>query len=155
MSAPELHVRSARSTDRARIVEFQLAMAMETEARRLDRERVHTGVGAVLEDPSCGRYLVAERGGEVVGSLLLTREWSDWRDGWFWWIQSVYTRPDARGQGVYRALYDRVLEEARDAGDVCGLRLYVEAENEGAQRVYEHLGMRPTSYRLYEIDFRG
>lgn len=149
----ELRVRPAERADCARIVEFQLAMALETEGRRLDPERLRGGVEAVFEDPRRGRYLVAERGRRVVGGLLLTLEWSDWRNGWFWWIQSVYTAPEARGQGVYRALHARVLEEARAAGDVCGLRLYVEEENHAAQRVYEALGMRRSTYRFYEVDF--
>lgn len=145
-------VRPAQWADRERIVEFQLAMALETEDRRLDLERLRAGVGAVLDDAGRGRYLVAERAGHVVGSLLLTLEWSDWRSAWFWWIQSVYTAPEARGSGVYRALHERVVEEARIAGDVCGLRLYVEEENQAAQRVYETLGMRRSTYRFYELD---
>jgi ribosomal protein S18 acetylase RimI-like enzyme len=84
---------------------------------------------------------------------MITYEWSDWRNGNFWWIQSVYVRPDARGRGVFRRLYQAVEEAARKSGESCGLRLYVEGENERAQRVYEGLGMKSTSYRFYEVDF--
>ena len=143
-------VRAARPADRDRIVEFQIAMALESEGRELDRALVRAGVEAVLCDPARGRYLVGEIDGLVAGSLLLTLEWSDWRNGWFWWIQSVYTAPEARGRGLYRALYQRVLDEARAAEDVCGLRLYVEKENIAAQRVYEKLGMQRSGYRFYE-----
>ena len=96
------------------------------------------------------RYLVAEQGDEIVGSLMVTTEWSDWRNGFFWWVQSVYVRPEFRRQGVYRALYTEVRIHAKAQPDVCGIRLYVENENEGAQKTYEALGMKKTGYRLYE-----
>ena len=128
-------------------------MAEETEGRHLDLMRLGRGVARALTDRSRGRYLVAERDGEVVGALFVTLEWSDWRNGWFWWIQSVYTSPAERRTGVYRALHEQVLAEARAAGDVCGVRLYVERENESAQTTYARLGMRRTGYLLYEIDF--
>lgn len=143
-------VRAARPADRDRIVDFQLAMAMESEGRTLELARVRAGVHGVLCDPARGRYLVAELDGRVAASLLLTLEWSDWRNAWFWWIQSVYTLPEARGRGLYKALHQRVIDEARAAGDVCGLRLYVESENAAAQRVYGRLGMKRSSYLFYE-----
>lgn len=150
-------VRLATIDDADTIADFNLAMAAETEDRGLDEERLRAGVRGVLADPQRGRYRVAVAqldGAEVVvGCLLLTTEWSDWRNGWFWWIQSVYTSPEFRGQGVYRALYDEVLVEAREREDVCGLRLYVEAENLRAQRVYTHLGMERTDYQLFELEF--
>ncbi len=149
-------VRAATRADLEPIVEFQRAMARETEGKDLDRERVTRGVRSAL-DPSDGRdrgwYLVAEDGGRVVASLMVTYEWSDWRAGWFWWVQSVYVVASHRGRGVYRALYTEVLERARRAGDVCGVRLYVEHDNTAAQAVYERLGMQRAHYHLYEVDF--
>lgn len=147
-------VRPARGGDLERLVEFNQSMALETEGKRLPGPRLEQGMARALADRLRGRYFVAERGGAVVGCLMLTLEWSDWRDGWFWWIQSVYVDPDARRQGVYRALYEHVLEEARASADVVGVRLYVEGANATARAVYERLGMSPTSYRLYEVDFR-
>jgi ribosomal protein S18 acetylase RimI-like enzyme len=155
MSSPPLSIRLAQPDDAARIAEFNLAMAFETEGRRLDHETVLRGVRAALADEGHGRYYLAERGGEAVGQLLVTREWSDWRDGWFWWIQSVYVTPAARGQGVYRRLHDQLVRQARAAGDVCGVRLYVDEGNGAARAVYGRLGMRETAYRLYEIDWSG
>jgi ribosomal protein S18 acetylase RimI-like enzyme len=152
MADAELRVRAGEARDLEAIAGFQVEMAAETEGKPLALEVVTRGVRAALADPAKGRYLVAERAGRVVASLMLTREWSDWRDGWFWWIQSVYTVPDERGHGVYRALYARVLEEARAEPDVRGVRLYVEVENQLAQQVYERLGMQRTSYRLYEVE---
>ena len=149
-------IRSAVPADLDPIVAFQRAMARETEDKDLDLERVTRGVRAALQ-PSDGRdrgaYFVAERDGQVLASIMTTYEWSDWRDGWFWWIQSVYVVPAARGLGVYRALYEHVLRRAHEAGDVCGVRLYVETENERARAVYERLGMRRAHYHMYEVDF--
>lgn len=145
-------MRPARREDAERIAAFQVAMARETEDLELDPARVGSGVEHALADERRGRYFVAEEGGRVVGSLLVTREWSDWRDGWFWWIQSVYTAPEARGHGAYRALHEAVLAEARQAADVLGVRLYVDLDNRPAQAVYEHLGMAATRYRLYELE---
>ena len=140
--------------DAERIAGYQEAMAQETEGRTLETSVVRAGVGAVFEDPSRGRYLVVEVDGAAAGSMLLTTEWSDWRNGAFWWIQSVYLEPAARGRGAFGALYRAVFAEARATAGVVGLRLYVEAENEHAQRVYSGLGMKTTSYRLFEADFR-
>src|SRR5262245_39076988 len=116
-------------------------MALETEGRELDAERVHAGVSAVFADPGRGTYYLALRGEEPLGALLITHEWSDWRNGVFWWIQSVYVVPSSRRQGVFRELYRSVLERARSSPDVCGLRLYVDQENRSAQQVYLDLGM--------------
>ncbi|MEZ5363248.1 MAG: GNAT family N-acetyltransferase [Bryobacterales bacterium] len=132
---------------------FNAAMALETEHLELDGERLRAGVAAVVADPAKGFYLVAEEEGTVVGQLLITYEWSDWRNGVFWWVQSVYVRPESRGRGVYSTLYEDAVRRAREAGDVCGLRLYVERENRRAQRTYQKLGMRPTVYEMYETDF--
>ena len=148
-----LQVRPATTTDIDLLVEYNQSMAVETEDRTLDTERVRLGVQAVFEDPARGTYFVAEEDGRVLGGLLVTREWSDWRNGWFWWIQSVYTSLEARRRGVYRALYAYVLGRARVAEQVCGIRLYVERENEVAMATYESLGMSANSYRFYEVDF--
>jgi len=146
-------IRAAAATDAETITSFNAAMARETEYLELDRERLRAGVKALLDNHSLGFYLVAEMGGAVVGQLMITYEWSDWRNGTFWWIQSVYVRPEDRGRGVFRQLYDAAEKMARASGGSCGLRLYVEGENERAQQVYERMGMRPTSYRLFETDF--
>jgi GNAT superfamily N-acetyltransferase len=125
-------------------------MAEETEGKALDPETTRRGVRALFDDPSRGFYLVAERGGTVVASLMITTEWSDWRNGQFWWIQSVYVRPSDRRTGVYTALHRAVRRRARNAAEVCGLRLYVERGNTPARDTYEALGMTEASYRMYE-----
>lgn len=143
-------VRAARPEDRDTIAAFNAAMARETEEKELDLATLKTGVEAALADPARGRYFVAEIDGRVAGCLLLTREWSDWRNGWYWWIQSVYTHPDFRGRGVYGALHGRVRDEARAAGDVTAIRLYVERDNGRAQRTYRKLGMADSGYVVFE-----
>jgi GNAT superfamily N-acetyltransferase len=110
-------------------------------------------VRAVLEDASKGFYFVAESGAAVAGQMMITFEWSDWRNGVFWWIQSVYVEPSWRRQGVFRSLYRHALDQARAAGNVCGMRLYVEAGNEAARRTYAALGMAKTVYEMFEVDF--
>ena len=149
----DLSVRPASIEDLEIIVANNIAMARETEGKALDPDTVRRGTRAALKDPALGFYFLAERGGRVVGQLMITFEWSDWRDAVFWWIQSVYVAPEARRGGVYRALYQRVLEEARRAGNVCGIRLYVERHNAGAQATYRSMGMSPTVYEMYEVDF--
>ncbi len=143
-------VRPARPDDRDVVTEFNLRMAQETESLHLDPLTVRTGVERVLSDLVRGRYFVAEVNGVVVGQTLITYEWSDWRNAWFWWIQSVYVHPDHRRQGVFRALHQFIAEQARQTPDVCGLRLYVEEHNERAMRTYERLGMRAAGYLVYE-----
>lgn|SRR5690606_34973998 len=125
-------------------------MALETEGKHLDENILKAGVNAVLSNNDRGFYVVAEEAGEVAGGLLVTREWSDWRNAWFWWIQSVYVVPEARGKGLYRELSAFVWAMAHEAGDVCGVRLYVEKENHAAQAVYQRLGMHETDYLMYE-----
>jgi GNAT superfamily N-acetyltransferase len=144
-----LTVRPAQPDDLPSLVEFNRAMAWETEALVLDLARLSAGVRAVLDDPANGHYLVAERAGAAVGSLMVTFEWSDWRNARFWWIQSVYVAPDARRQGVYRALYAATRDAARDAG-ACGLRLYAEVHNTRAHETYRALGMRDGHYGVFE-----
>lgn len=125
-------------------------MAHETEGLQLDSDRLRRGVRAALASQDKGAYLVAELNGRIVGSLLITQEWSDWRDAYFWWIQSVYVEPAFRRRGVYRALHARVLELALARGDVCGIRLYVDRENAIARRAYSSVGMVRSHYEMYE-----
>ena len=128
-------------------------MALETERLALDEAIVRPGVAAVLDNDSLGFYLVAEVEGQPAGQLMVTFEWSDWRNGLWWWIQSVYVRPEFRRRGVYSALHRRVAEEARTADGICGIRLYVEQDNTTAQQVYKSLEMYPTRYHMYEVEF--
>jgi GNAT superfamily N-acetyltransferase len=150
-------VRMASHGDLDVLVKFSAAMAMETEGRPLDPDRLRRGILAVLESSVHGFYMVSERhdadARAVVGQLLVTYEWSDWRCANFWWIQSVYVDPAWRRRGVYRQLYGSVLDAAKGRTDVCGLRLYVEQDNHVAQSVYRHLKLRPTSYHIWEVDF--
>ena len=145
-----MEIRLARKEDASAMVEFNQAMALETEGKTLDAQILTSGVNAVFHDDKKGFYVVAEDEGKIVGGLMVTFEWSDWRDGWFWWIQSVYILPDYRGKSIYSLLYQFVKNEAEKQGNVCGFRLYVEKENERAQKVYEKLGMEETYYLMYE-----
>ncbi|RKY22554.1 MAG: GNAT family N-acetyltransferase [Planctomycetota bacterium] len=145
----DILVRATTLADRDLLVGFNQAMAQESEGRALDGAILRRGVAAVLADAARGRYLVAEREGLPLGCLMITREWSDWRDAWIWWIQSVWVQPEARRQGVYRALHLEVQARAARAGDVHTLRLYVERENSAAQRTYASVGMSPSRYLLY------
>lgn len=144
-----MNIRLATIDDVKTIASFNAAMAMETENKTLDMEMVETAVRAAFESDDKGFYLVAEEAGVVLGGLMITFEWSDWRNSWWWWIQSVYIRPEARGRRIYSELYDEVKHRAKDAGNVFGIRLYVEYENENAQRVYEKLGMEREHYHMY------
>lgn len=144
--------RIAVSTDAPRIAAWNVAMAWETEGKAIDPALLERGVSAVFDEPRRGFYLIAEREGEPVGCLLVTYEWSDWRAGDFWWIQSVYVVEAARREGAFRRMYEDVQKRAKDAGAV-GLRLYVETENERAQRTYEGLGMERCHYFMYEAEF--
>jgi ribosomal protein S18 acetylase RimI-like enzyme len=152
-SRQDVTVRAARVSDLAELVRFSAAMAEETERRTLDLERLRQGISAVLTSKERGYYLVAETMSRVVGQLLITYEWSDWRNGVFWWIQSVYVEPAMREGGVYRTMHDYVLQEAQRRPDVCGIRLYVEKDNVAAQAAYRRLGMRMTDYHVFEQDF--
>jgi ribosomal protein S18 acetylase RimI-like enzyme len=146
----EMEIRKAHKGDIDALIGFNEAMALETEGKALYTGTLRKGVEAVFEDPQKGFYLVAEDAGRVIGGLMVTFEWSDWRNGWFWWIQSVYVIPEFRGNRVYSQLYEFAKREAGSAGNVCGFRLYVEKENTHAQRVYEKLGMVKTYYLMYE-----
>lgn len=143
-------IRLGEERDAETLTHFNTAMARETEHKVLSLDVVSAGVQALLKHPEYGFYVVAEKEGEVAGSLMVTPEWSDWRDGFFWWIQSVYIRPEFRRQGIYKRLYAYVKAKAAEGGNVCGCRLYVERKNTVAQRTYEALGMQETRYRMYE-----
>ena len=145
-----MRIRKAVKEDIDALIGFNEAMAFETEGKKLFTGTLRKGVEAVFEDSQKGFYLVAEDNGRAIGGLMVTFEWSDWRNAWFWWIQSVYVDPEYRGQRIYSQLYDFVKNEASAAGNVCGFRLYVEKENAHAQRVYERLGMKQTYYLMFE-----
>ena len=138
--------------DEAVIVTFNVALAAESEQRTLDRDTVTEGVRAVLRDPGRGRYFLAAQQDSIVGQLMLTQEWSDWRNGTFWWIQSVYVAPQWRGRGIFRALFAHVEALSRRSREVCGLRLYVERDNARAQAIYRLCGLELTDYRIMELD---
>ena len=142
-------VRPATAADVDRLADFNVRLARETEALELDPPTVRLGVAAAIADPRKGRYFVAEVDGEVVGCLMVTLEWSDWRNGDLWWIQSVYVEPNYRGRGVFRALHAHARTAAMDA-DARGLRLYVERHNKAAIATYKKLGMTDAGYFLME-----
>ena len=144
-----MRIRLATHADAQVLVEFNAAMALETERKELLPEVISAGVRSLLSNPAAGLYLVAEEE-RVIGSLMITKEWSDWRNGTFWWVQSVYVRPEFRRQGVYRSLYRHVHEMAAKDPAVCGFRLYVERENSHAQATYRSLGMKETHYKVFE-----
>jgi len=146
----ELQIRPALPADLETVVAFNQRMAQETEGRALPIDVLRPGVQAVLDVPARGFYLLAERAGDVVGQLMVTYEWSDWRNATFFWIQSVYIVPDARRTGVYRGLYESVVARAETEGNVCGVRLYVERDNDVAKQTYEALGMRHAVYDMFE-----
>lgn len=149
----EIRIRDATASDIDRIAEFQQALALESEGKTLDDRLLLPGIRRVFQDPARGFYLVAESEDTVVGSLLITYEWSDWRNANFWWIQSVYVDSQWRRRGVYRALHAYVHDIATSRDDICGIRLYVERNNTVAQQTYNSLGMSHSQYHLYEIDF--
>lgn len=142
-------VRAATAADIDAIVEFNAAMAMETESKTLSPDILRSGVTAVFDDPRRGFYRVAEVDGVVAGCLMITFEWSDWRNGDWWWLQSVYVEPEFRRCGVFRALYDAIERAAQSTPRVVGVRLYVEKENRRAQDTYESLGMHEADYLMF------
>ncbi len=149
-----LHIRDAASADAALIANFNSAMALETEDRALDPNLINPGVAAVLEDSHKGKYWIAEEDGRAVGQIMVAYEWSDWRNGFMWWIQSVYVANDRRRSGVFSALYQHVETLARNDAKCCGIRLYVEQDNKRAQKTYLSVGMVDPGYRVMETDFR-
>lgn len=147
----EIRIRIAEEKDATAMIEFNQAMAYETEGKRLEPVKISGGVRAVFDGTDRAFYVVAENEeAMIIGGLMVTKEWSDWRNGWFWWIQSVYILPEARGKKIYSKMYDFVKAKAVEKGGVCGFRLYVEKENNHAQKVYESLGMHATDYIMYE-----
>jgi ribosomal protein S18 acetylase RimI-like enzyme len=149
----KIEIRDAVPADRDVIVRFNAELARETEGKTLDEARLAAGVERLLAERTRGRYFLATVAGRVVGTTMITMEWTDWRDGWFWWIQSVWVEPDCRRRGVFGALYRHVRELAREDPDVRGLRLYVEGANQRAQDTYGSLGMDMTGYRVMEEEF--
>lgn len=147
---PTLHCREASPAEAGIITEFQLAMAWETEQLRLNPLKCSLGVEAVFKQPQRGRYYVIEEMGSIIGSLLITYEWSDWRNGDIWWIQSVYVVPEARGRGAFKQLFQHIKSLAEADHHVHGLRLYVDRNNERAKRVYQQLGMNGDHYEVFE-----
>ncbi len=145
-----MKIRQATINDAAAIAEFNIKMAKETEGMDLIPEVINAGVSNMIENSQMGFYLVAEKGNIIQASLMVTTEWSDWRNGLFWWIQSVYVQPQFRRMGLYSKLYEKVKNLAEDETNVCGFRLYVEHENITAQETYRTLGMDETDYKMFE-----
>lgn len=142
-------IRQATKEEAPTIIDFQQKMAWETEQMTLKPETIYGGVNGVFANPSRGRYWVAEDNGKIVASLLITYEWSDWRNADVWWFQSVYVLPEWRRKGIFRMMYAHIKNEAGNKG-IAGLRLYVETNNSIAQNTYEALGMNCEHYRMYE-----
>jgi GNAT superfamily N-acetyltransferase len=166
MRALLYQIREATPDDAQVIVEFNRRLAWETEHKRLDPALIGPGVAEALRRRELARYFVAVRAGgtpneggraggagDIIGQMMITYEWSDWRNGLFWWIQSVYVRDDARREGVFRGLYEHVRTLARRTPGTCGLRLYVEHENAAALATYVKLGMKPSGHLVYEVDW--
>ncbi len=150
-----MKIRDATAADIPFIVSSNTALALETEGQVLDPALVQPGVRAVFEEPSLGRYYLAEVDGRPVGQLMTTYEWSDWRNGQFLWIQSVYVLPDDRSSGAFKALFVHLQQIARNDPRICGIRLYVDRDNERAQGVYARLGMHRSNYGVMELVYRG
>lgn len=149
MSNNRYEITVGTTNDINAIAAFQVAMAMESEGTTLDLERVTRGVTMAMADEAKGKYIVARIDRKAVGSLMLTREWSDWNCQWYWWIQSVYVEPQHRKKGVYKAMYSKVKQMAQ-AENVSQVRLYVDKTNTSAQKAYQRLGMDETHYLMYE-----
>ena len=152
-SAMPPSIRQTTIADAPVITRFNALLATETEQITLDQDRLRKGVEALLRDPTKGFYIVAESNNVIVGQLMITYEWSDWRNGMFWWIQSVYVEKEARGSGVFKTLFEYIHTLAKKTPDVCGLRLYVEKKNTHAKQTYERLAMHSSHYEMYEMDF--
>ncbi len=148
----EFRIREAAPADGPVIADFNMQLARESEGLELEAARVQAGVAAMLQDRAKGIYYVAEAEGAVIGQTMITYEWSDWRNGNIWWIQSVYVKPEFRRAGVFRAIFDHLRNLARARREVCGIRLYVHADNLRACQAYERLGMTRTKYQVFELD---
>lgn len=145
-----MEIRRATLDDARAIAHSNIAMAMESEGTVLPEATILRGVEGLFARPQFGFYIVAEEDGAALGVLLITFEWSDWRNGLIWWVQSVYVVPEHRGKGVYRAMYNEVKRLGAKQGDVRGFRLYVDKENTAAQEVYRRTGMSQTNYLMFE-----
>jgi GNAT superfamily N-acetyltransferase len=152
LSAAKMKIRLANLSDAPVITDFNLRLALETEDLRLDPACVARGVAALLKDPAKGLYYLAVVDSVVAGQLMITYEWSDWRNGNLWWIQSVYVKEEFRQRGVFRALFEHLRQLAQQQQDVRALRLYMHADNVRARRSYERLGMSRTKYEVFELD---
>lgn len=146
----KITVRQGQPHDAAVIADFNTRLAEESENTMLDPATIRRGVEKLLADPIKGVYYLACDGENVLGQLAVTLEWSDWRDGWYWWLQSVYVRAEVRGKGIFRMLFQHVVNAAEAAGDVAAIRLYVETHNDRALKTYESVGMRAAGYLVYD-----
>jgi ribosomal protein S18 acetylase RimI-like enzyme len=150
----QIRIREAALADAPVIADFNVELARESEGLALDPACVRAGVGAMLKDRAKGLYYIAEADGVVVGQTMITYEWSDWRNGNIWWIQSVYVKPEFRRAGVFRAIFNHLQELARAQKEVCSIRLYVHADNARACQSYERLGMARTRYEVFELEVK-
>lgn len=148
-------VREARESDALLIARNNIQLALETEGMNLEERAALKGVETVLSDSNRGFYLIVEDNGQLIGQCLITKEWSDWRNGYFWWVQSVYVDKDWRGKGIFSSIFEKIQSMARERIDVVGLRLYVDRENASARGVYIKLGMKESRYIMYEMDLSG
>ena len=146
-------IRNANHKDTATIVIFNSAMAMETEHKLLDFNTVHEGVKELLNNSEHGFYLIAESDGIPIGQLMITKEWSDWRNGEFWWIQSVYVHANYRKNNIYRKLYNEAIKLAKESDKVCGIRLNVDKDNTISEKVYSKLRMKESNYKFFKKDW--
>ena len=146
--------RVANESDISSLIEFNCDMALDTENKVLDKRLLKQGIINLLSDSNKGFYMVAEHSKDgVVGALMVTKEWSEWRNGYFWWVQSVFVVKEHRRKGVYSGLYSRIKSSAKENTECCGLRLYVEKDNVIARDTYIALGMKETNYRFFEEEF--
>ncbi len=146
----EVIIRKAETKDIEKLIQFQIRMAKETENLLLDEKTVYKGVKKIFTHPELGQYYVACIDDKVVASLLITPEWSDWRNGWIWWIQSVFVEPEFRQKGIYKSMYHDLKQKIENSSNLFGLRLYVDKRNKNAVKVYKQLGMNNEHYELFE-----
>lgn len=149
-----INVRKANQKDLVSIVKMNKALAFETESMKLDDKLVSLGVANCLNDSAKGSYFLADYEGSSIGQVMITYEWSDWRNGWIWWIQSVYVEPDFRGKGIFKMLFNHVESLALAQLDVVLIRLYVEIHNLPAKEVYQKVGMQHAGYEVFEKSFK-
>lgn len=145
-----ISIRPSKYEDIGVIAGFQVKLADETESIALDKQLVSTGIKALFGDPGKGVYYVAEAREEIIGCFLITYEWSDWRNGMIWWLQSVYVKESHRKQGVFKSMYDHLVKTISRDPTIIGLRLYVDKSNTRAQQVYQTLGMNGDHYTVFE-----